>query len=117
MFGGRVFQYFIDTLFELLASHGVAIGRFAEAPYRAPIVHLEADYVAPLRFADPIAVEIAEVKLGTSSFTIGYRIVHPDDAERVFCTGKMVHVFVDAVTMRKCAPPEEWRRALAPAST
>lgn len=52
-----------------------------------PIVHLEADFRAPLRYGDVCPVELELVKLGGSSLTYRYRIYKEVPAEAGAASG------------------------------
>jgi acyl-CoA thioesterase FadM len=115
LFGGRLFEFFVDMLFELLAKGGVVV-RPPNATHLGPLIHMEADFQVPLRFGETYAAEIANVVLGRSSFTVNYRLIDPDNPLKVFATGKTVHVCIDGKTYEKSPLPESWRRALSGAA-
>jgi acyl-CoA thioesterase FadM len=73
----------------------------------APLVHAEADYLAPLRFGDDVRVELVLAVLGASSTAYAYRIKKPDG--QVAATGETRHVWVDGATFRPTALPAALR--------
>src|SRR5262249_41601631 len=80
LFYPRVLEYFSDTYVALLAARGVDVPAMLRIGSLAvPIVHAAASYVAPLRFGDAIDVSIAGVRVGRSSFTVGYRVERATD--------------------------------------
>lgn len=110
----RVFEYFGDAYIDLLDRGGVSVPKvMAKQLWAAPLVHAEAEYLAPMRFGDHVVVEVATAACGTSSATVGYRITTEDG--RVLGVGHTVHVFVDATTFRPCPIPADVRQALLPA--
>jgi acyl-CoA thioesterase FadM len=76
----------------------------------APLVHAEAEYLAPMRFGDAVVVHVVKVRCGTSAATVGYRIVSENG--RPLAVGHTVHVFVDGKTFRPCPIPPDVLRAL-----
>lgn len=57
-----------------------------------PIVHCEADYLAPIRHGDLVQVEVEPARLGESSFTLHYRFAVADTPAASATT---VHVAFD----------------------
>ena len=74
------------------------------------IVHAEADYTAPLRVGDPLAVEVTAERIGDSSFTIAYRLVK--EPGQPVGVAKTVHVAIDKKSWKKRALPPEVRAAI-----
>lgn len=107
----RVFEYFGDVYVDLLERGGVSVPRaLAKRDWFAPLVHAEAEYLAPMRFGDAVVVHVVKVRCGTSAATIGYRIESRDG--RALAVGHTVHVFVDGGTFRPCPLPADVLRAL-----
>src|SRR6185369_15470944 len=64
IFYPRMLEYFSDAYLGWLASLGYDMpARVADGSWRAPIVHAEADFLAPLRFGDLVTVEIVGAKV------------------------------------------------------
>lgn len=111
VFFPRVLEYMSDAYGAFLAARGMHLPKSIEAgTYRIPLVHAEADYHAPLRYGDPITVEIVALVIGRSSFQIGYRIRHAD--KRVAAVGQTAHVCVGLPKFAPVPIPEELRAAL-----
>jgi 1,4-dihydroxy-2-naphthoyl-CoA hydrolase len=107
----RVFEYFGNAYTNLLEERGIDLpALIANGSVVAPLVHAEADYLSPLRFGDPIDVEVVETLVQSSSIVLGYRI---RSGARVCAVGHTVHVFVDRDSFAKCAVPESFRAALS----
>jgi YbgC/YbaW family acyl-CoA thioester hydrolase len=117
LFGGRIYEFFVGTFHEYLTRRGYDMKTLAAAAWHAPIVHLESDFSAPMRFGANLVIELVEIKAGGSSMTISYRIVSEQNANLVHCTGKMVHVFVDRDTHKKVGFPDDLSAALGAALT
>lgn len=76
---------------------------------RFPRRRLEADFRAPLRFGDEVAVEIAASAVGRTSITYGWRVLR-NGVSCVEGSTTCVHVDDDGLPR---AVPEELRAALA----
>ena len=75
---------------------------------RFPRRHVEASFLAPVRFDDDVVVEIAATAIGRTSITYGWRVLH---GEQVCIEGSLTCVHVDA-DGQACAVPEDLRRRL-----
>ncbi|WP_254545697.1 acyl-CoA thioesterase [Halomarina pelagica] len=73
------------------------------------LVHVEADYRAPIHLGQTARVDVRVSDLGTSSFTFDYR-VRTD--EGVALTGETVQVSVDPETGEPRPLPDDWRAAI-----
>lgn len=79
VFFGRFMSYgheAMEALFGTLPGgyHGVVVGR----RIGFPAVHVEADYMAPLRFGDTVRISLDVTKIGTTSCTFRYRMQRQD---------------------------------------
>ena len=84
----------------------------SEKEYLMPIVHAEADYFSPLLVGDALIIELSLEKLGTSSFTLGYRYVEENEGKE---KGKasIVHVTTSKKTWKSIPIPEELTECLS----
>ena len=99
---GRVFyaRYF-RLLDQARCAYWEALG-FTEDDVRqiendTVIVHLEADYLGPAAFYDPLRIAVATVQLGRSSLHLDYRVVNERSGQEIFIA-RMVLVQVDLAT-------------------
>ena len=69
-----------------------------------------ANFFAPARFDDELAVELVVENLGTTSMTTRIAIRRGED---LCVEGEMRHVFVDLSTMQKIPIPEDIRAGLS----
>jgi YbgC/YbaW family acyl-CoA thioester hydrolase len=107
----RVFDYFGDVYLDLLLSLGLDVpGMLARRELASPLIHAEADYLAPLRFGDQVGVEVALARVGRTSASFAYRIVKDDGVTAVI--GQTTHVWVDGETFRPVDVPEALRSRL-----
>jgi 1,4-dihydroxy-2-naphthoyl-CoA hydrolase len=111
VFFPRIIEYMSDVYISFLTARGMHVPRSIEsAEYRIPLVHAEADYFAPMRFGDPIRVEVVALKIGRTSFQVGYRVRHADG--RIAAVGQTAHVTVGLPDFKPIPLPEELRAAL-----
>ena len=107
LFFAKTFEFFHDAYVECLAQHQVDLPKvLASNTWLAPLVHAECDYKHPMRFGDQVTVEIIGAQLKERSMTVEYSIRGND---KIFATGKTVHVFLEKASMKACAIPEEVR--------
>lgn len=112
LFYPRLLEYFSDAYLSLLATGRVDLrGKIADGSFRAPIVHAEADYLAPLRFGDTAVVEIAGARTGQRSFALGFRVIRQDGT--LAAVGQVVYVTIDRETFKSTPLPDELLEKLA----
>lgn len=71
----------------------------------------ELNYRAPIAWPAHVAVELFCERAGTSSLTLGHRIVDDEDRTRLYCDGRVVLVWTDPATGQSVPLPEAIRRA------
>lgn len=76
-----------------------------------PAVHVEADWVAPLRYGDEARIAVSVSKIGTTSCTFRYAITRAQDGANV-ATVNHVTVSTDLRTMTKVPLPPDVRTLL-----
>jgi YbgC/YbaW family acyl-CoA thioester hydrolase len=110
LFYARAFEYFHDAYAGFLDARGLDLPRvIRERRWGAPLGHAEADFKAPMRYGDRIAIDILQGELGEKSLKIFYRVRAEKDETRVYCTGMTAHVFIDFVTFKARPVPDEVR--------
>lgn len=79
---------------EFLKERGFGLGQLLNSPYLLPVVHAEADFLAPVMVGDELSISLKVAKIGTSSVTL-HCTFH--DPERKIDVGRVeiVHVVVD----------------------
>lgn len=75
-----------------------------------PIVHVEADYLAPVYVNDVLTIEMKLVKMGTSSFTLAYAMSHA--ARQLVAKVCITHVSTHTTEPVAQAIPKELRLLL-----
>ena len=112
IFYPRVLEMFHDVYVAFLAFAGAPLPEVLRTgTWIAPVRHAEADYFKPLRFGDPVAVEICRAHLSETEATLGYRIARSENGE-VCVVGQVVHTFVDRASFKRTPIPEPVRLAL-----
>lgn len=79
------------------------------------IVHVEADYLAPLLIADRLEIHVTIENIGTSSFTTSYNIYKEDKVTKELILAgkaKTTHVTIDKTTRTKIAIPDHFKAIL-----
>jgi 4-hydroxybenzoyl-CoA thioesterase len=76
-----------------------------------PAVHVEADFVSPLRFGDDVRVAVSVERLGTSSVTLRFDLARESDRGHV-ATLRHVAVLTDLVQLKSRPLPDDVRKAL-----
>ncbi len=110
IFFARYFEYFHDAYAEFLADTEAALPAALRAKaWAAPLVHAEADFLKPLRFGDPIEVELAEAELAEKRAVVRYRVWRGDE---VVAIGETVHVSIDPKAFVATPLDPAYRRAL-----
>ena len=76
----RQFRFAHDALEDFVASEGLSFNEvFVKEKFVFVVVHAEADYLKPLQIGDKLEVHLEVERLGTSSFTISYKIYCHDN--------------------------------------
>lgn len=108
VFFPRYLEYFHDALIEILAEQGHDWSTELGSGVVTPIKHAEVDYLRPLRFGDPLRVELVGARTEPSQALVAHRIVRETDGA-VASVGQTLHVAVDAATFER----REWPKTLA----
>jgi acyl-CoA thioester hydrolase len=78
----------------------------------APVVaaaHL--NYRRPIEWPAEVAIELFVERLGTTSLTVGHRILAADNDGTLYCDGNVVMVWIDRATGRAAVLPDAVREA------
>ena len=83
------------------------------SPEAAPVMaHSEINYRLPIEWPANVEIELYLNRLGTSSMTIGHRILDADDATRIHADGSVTMVWIDTKTGRPVPVPQAVKEAL-----
>ncbi len=109
----RFFEWCADVYVARLVAGGFDLrGALSRREAAAPFAHAEADFRHPLYFGDRCQVELSAVRIGRSSYSLGFRVLDPSERARVYALVRSTHVAVDPSTMRPVPVPETLRAAL-----
>ncbi len=88
------FKMALEAFEEFLFCQGFSLRELLDTSYLMPIVHAEADFIAPLRVGDPLEITVQVGKIGTSSIALQYAFFDPN---RSISVGRVeiVHVVID----------------------
>jgi 1,4-dihydroxy-2-naphthoyl-CoA hydrolase len=112
IFYPRILEMFHDAYAAFLGFAGCPLPEVLKTgTWLAPVRHAEADYFKPLRFGDPVLVEINRAHLAETEATLGYRVARSESGE-VCAVGQVVHTFVERASFKRTPIPELVRRAL-----
>ena len=117
MFFARNFDWASEVYLAQLAAGGVDVpGMIHRRELALPLRHVEATDRAPLFFGDRVVVELVAVELGTTSFSLGFRVRAEDDPAKHHAYLQTVHVCIDPQAFRPVAVPAAVREALVSAA-
>ena len=106
-----LFRHFEIAETEFLRSLGVGYAHWFERGFSMPRVHVEADYLAPLRFDDEIDVEVRVERIGAASLTLGFRVILAESGV-VAANGRIVGACIDVSSGKSTPIPADIREAL-----
>lgn len=110
LYFARQFRFAHDALEDFVESEGFDFDKvFHKENFVFVIVHCEADYYAPLRVGDKLNVHVTVEKIGSSSFTMNYRIYRE---ELEVGSAKTVHVTLERSSRKKIPIPSGFREIL-----
>ena len=108
----RFFTWCHDAMAAMLEPlDGGYVGLVRTRKLGLPAVHVEADYVSPLKFGDEVRIAIHVEKAGRSSVNMRFELTRGDDGRKV-ATVKHVMALTDLVAFRSTALPEDVRKVL-----
>lgn len=113
MFFARYFDWASEVYLAQLTAGGVDVpGMLSRRELAVPLRHVEASYRAPLFFGDRVVVELVAVDIGTTSFSLGFRVRAEGDPAKHHAYLQTVHVCIDPQGFRPVAVPAGVREAL-----
>jgi len=95
----------------LEASH-FSLKNLLNSNYLLPIVHVEADYKAPLAVGDSLEVSLRVVKLGDTSFTL-QSVFHAPEQKKEVGKVEIVHVVIERKNKTPASIPDFLREVLS----
>lgn len=114
VFNGHYLTWFDEASTAFFDHVGLPFDAFLALDLDVQVVHVEIDYLAPIRWRDAVRVEVSSERTGTTSFTLGFDVVRraEDGTDRVAVRGRNVYVVVSSTDWTKRELPDELRNAL-----
>src|SRR5690348_7332803 len=105
IFYGQLFSLTHNTFSAFLESHQISIKeRLEKQDYFFPVVHVNANYLKPIRLEDVLKIEMSIEAIKESSFSIRYQLFNKDI---LMASVLIVHVAIDAKSHTKRDIPKE----------
>lgn len=111
VFFGTYLTYFDEAVSGMLRALGHSYPELHARNLDIVYAHAECDYIAPAVFEDVLHVYARVANIGTTSVTFECNAQRAAD-NALIARGKIVCVLVDAMTQRKIAVPDSFRRAV-----
>lgn len=109
LYFAKQFRYVHDALEDLVEKEGFSFDYlFSNSDFVFVIVHAEADYLSPVKVGDLLEVHVEVENLGTTSFTMSYKIFKANDV--MIGKAKTVHVCLDSKNRQKIPIPDVMRK-------
>ncbi len=105
------FSFAMEAFEGFLLHKGFSLKELLNSPILMPVVHAEADFMAPLRVGDEVEIKMEVEAIGTTSISLAYQLVCPVRNREVGKV-KIVHVCVDRKTQAKVSVPTFLRELL-----
>lgn len=103
------YSWFDTVVNEFLVTNGVL--DIERSPVIGLVVETQCNYFAPVAFPDRITAALRVARLGNSS--VRYEVgIFRDDEATASAQGHFVHVYVDRISRRPAALPQEMRTLL-----
>jgi YbgC/YbaW family acyl-CoA thioester hydrolase len=114
MYFSRIFDFSHQVFEELIKNSEIGWENwFRSGRFVVPLIHVEADYKAPLLPGKTYLVKARVARLGDSSFEMEYAFFDSENlGHRLLAAVKIVHVFADTATRKKISVPSEIRSTL-----
>lgn len=108
----RQFRFAHDALEDFIESEGMTFEQiFHHEKFVFVIVHAESDYYMPVKVGDALEIHLYIERIGTSSFTVVYKIYREPTKELVG-SAKTIHVALESDTRIKIPLPEKLKKSL-----
>jgi acyl-CoA thioester hydrolase len=104
-------HYFTGARVAYFRALGIKPSEFHTLPIQPAVVHLEIDFLAPVRFDDHLDVWTRVTAVGDKSVSFAYR-VHNSVNQQLLSEGKSVLVTLAMDTMQPVRVPDELRRRI-----
>ena len=102
--------WFDTAMSTFMATLGFPYGDTYRDGWDVQLVHTELDWRGGAQFGDEVIVEVETARVGTTSFTLAYRVLRGDE---LLVTAETVYVVVGIDGSGKRPVPDDFRAALA----
>lgn len=106
----------LEAFEDFLIHHQMPLSKILDSPYLMPVVHAEADYLAPVMVGDELDIHVQVEAVGTKSITLFFKFFEIKKKIEVG-TAKVVHVTVDRMSRQSVPIPDALRSILQSKST
>ena len=115
VFNGHYLTWFDEACTGFLDHLGVTYPGLIDSGHDIQVVHSEIDFVAPVRWRDAVRVAVQCQRIGSTSFTLGFKVLrqNAEVAEQTAVRGHNVYVVVSTEDWAKREVPALLREALA----
>jgi acyl-CoA thioester hydrolase len=115
VFNGHYLTWFDEACAGFLDHLGVTYPGLISSGYDIQVVHSEIDYVAPVRWQHTVRVAVQCERVGSTSFTLGFKVLRRDAAEpeQVAVRGRNIYVVVSTGDWAKRPVPAPLRAVLS----
>jgi 1,4-dihydroxy-2-naphthoyl-CoA hydrolase len=115
VFFSRFFDYVHGVYEGLLRELGSPLPQvLKEGIWAAPLRHVEADYLSPVRFGDSLRIALVGAHVEESELTLGWRLAQRrSPVGQVVAVVQTVHTFIDPVRRERTSIPPEFMKLLA----
>jgi len=95
VFNAWYLTYFDDAMTAFLAHGGLPYRTMLDAGFDVQLVHSEIDYLAGVRWQDPIEVAVSTSRFGRTSFALDFEVRRSGETGDEVCTrGRTVYVVI-----------------------
>lgn len=114
LYFARIYRFVEDALEDMLSHEGIPLSHlFKTREFAFVIAHSEADYKIPLFIEDELEVEVTVYRIGTTSFTMSYKIFKTKPNRVLAGKVKTIHVAVNPKKQEKMKIPDAFKLILA----
>ncbi len=108
----RLFRFVNEAMEDLMESEGFELGNvFHREDFVFVLVHVEADYKAPLTLGDQLEIQVGIEKIGNTSFTMAF-FIYLRSNNALVGKAKTVHCCLTSSTREKITIPERFKIVL-----
>lgn len=108
---GRYLEYFEVARTEMIRNVGLTYRELEERGIMLPVVHVSLNYKKPLRYDDPILIDVSVFDVPNVKLETFYK-VYTDSDRSLHAIGQVNLAFMDKQTRRPCRAPDIFLKGL-----